>query len=256
VTSTRPEPAPPVGHHEEWGAGEPLLLLHGGCCSIEAVRDLGDLLAPHVRVLAVERPGHGRTPDVDGPYDYAQMVAGTLAYLDLLGVGPVHVVGHSDGGIVGLLLARDHPERVRSLVTIGANLDPDAWVPEDYPHVTVTDEAWATLEEEYAQLSPDGPEHSSVVVAKLHALWEREPSIPAASLAGLAVPVLVVAGEHDMVARAHTESIAAAVPGAGLLIPPGTTHLVVRERPDVVAEAVLGLLGRVPDLPGTPGVER
>lgn len=242
-----PRAARPTGHHEEWGSGEPLLLLHGGYCSIEAVRELGDLLAAHVRVLAPERPGHGRTPDHDGPYGYASWVEGTLAYLDALDAGPVHVVGHSDGGIVGLLLARDHPERVRSLVTIGANLHTGAWVPDDYPHTTVTDEAWATLQDEYARLSPDGPEHGDVVVRKLTALWESEPDITAASLAALTVPALVIAGDHDMVAREHTASIAAALPGAGLLIVPGTTHMVVRERPDAVAAGVLGLLGLTPD---------
>jgi pimeloyl-ACP methyl ester carboxylesterase len=227
------------GYHEERGSGEPLLLLHAGYCSLEPMRALGDLLSPHVRVLAAERPGHGRTPDQDGPYSYAQMVDVTLAYLDALGVGSAHVVGHSDGGIIGLLLARDHPERVRSLVAISANTRPDAWVPADYPHVTLTEEANAAVDQEYARLSPDGPEHAAVVVEKLVALWRSEPDIPAASLAGVRAPTLVMAGEHDTVARDHTESLAAAVPGAGLTIVPGTTHMVVRERPDVVADAVL-----------------
>jgi pimeloyl-ACP methyl ester carboxylesterase len=242
-TPPRAAAAPdPVPHHEEWGAGEPVLLLHGGYASIETMRDLGDLLAAHLRVLAVERPGHGRTADVEGPYDYAAMVAGTLAYLDALGVGPVHVVGHSDGGIIGLLLARDHPERVRSLVVVGANVSTDAWVQDDYPHVTVTDEAMALVEAEYARLSPDGPEHLAVVEAKLMALWTTQPDIPLASLAGVRAPVLVLAGEHDVVAREHTEQIAAAIDGARLTVVAGTTHMVVRERPDVVAAQVLALV--------------
>ncbi|HEY0215860.1 MAG TPA: alpha/beta hydrolase [Cellulomonas sp.] len=233
-----------LGHHEEWGAGEPVLLLHGGYCSLEAVRDLGDALAVRYRVLAPERTGHGRTPDRDGPYSYGRWVDDVLAYLDALGVGPVHVVGHSDGGILGLLLARDHPARVRSLTAIGANIGTDAWVPDDYPYVTVPDEAFAVLTEEYGRLSPDGADHSETVLAKLAALWTTEPDIPAASLARVTAPTLVMAGEHDMVAPAHTESIARAVPGATVTVVPGTTHLVVRERPDLVAAAVLRHLAR------------
>lgn len=225
-----------TGYHEEWGSGEPLLLLHGGYCSIEVMRPLGDMLADRFRILAPERSGHGRTADVDQPYEYAHWVADTLDYLDLIGVGSAHIVGHSDGGILGLLLARDHPDRVRSLLTIGANLHTDAWVPDDYPHPTVTDDAWDALVAEYDTLSPDGPEHGPLVVAKLQELWGRAPDIPAASLAGLRIPVLVMSGEHDMVARSHTESIAAAIPGAQLLVVPGTTHMVVRERVDVVAQ--------------------
>ncbi len=230
------------GHHEEWGSGEPLLLLHGGFCSLEPMRELGDLLARHVRVLAAERPGHGRTPDHDGPFTYAQLVAVTLAYLDALGVGSAHVVGHSDGGIIGLLLARDHPERVRSLVAISANVHPDAWVPDSYPHVTMTDEAHAAVDAEYARLSPDGADHAAVVLGKLMTLWRADPGISPGQLAALTVPTLVMAGEHDTVARDHTESIADAVPGAGLMIVPGTTHMLVRERPDLVAGAVLAHL--------------
>lgn len=245
MSSSGPDSSPagqPAWHHEEWGAGEPLLLLHGGFCSLEAVRGLGDLLSRHVRVLAPERPGHGRTPDHDGPYAYAPLVAGTLAYLDALGVDAVHVVGHSDGGIIGLLLARDHPERVRSLTAIGANLHTEAWVPDDHPHVTLTDEAYTTLLDEYALLSPDGPAHADVVMAKLSELWGREPDIPAGSLASVTAPTLVMAGEHDTVAYEHTAAIAAAVTGAQLVVVPGTTHMLPRERPDAVADAVLDLV--------------
>lgn len=193
-----------AGYHEEWGEGEPVLLLHGGFCSLEALRPLGDALAPDFRVHAAERPGHGRTPDRRGPYDYADMVTDTVAYLDALGVGSAHVVGHSDGGIVGLLLARDHPGRVRSLVAISANLHTDAWVADDYPHTTLTPEAYATLSAEYARLSPDGAEHADAVVAKLAALWERAPDIEAGSLAAVAAPTLVLAGRarHGR-SRAH-----------------------------------------------------
>jgi pimeloyl-ACP methyl ester carboxylesterase len=81
-----------------------------------------------------------------------------------------------------------------------------------------------------------------VVEAKLMTLWTTQPDIPLGSLAGVRAPVLVMAGEHDVVARAHTESIAAAIPGAGLQVVAGTTHMVVRERPDVVAAQVLALV--------------
>ncbi len=235
----------PLGHHEEWGAGEPLLLLHGGFCSLEAVRGLGDALAARYRVLGPERTGHGRTPDRDGPYSYGRWVDDVLAYLDALDVGSAHVVGHSDGGILGLLLARDHPQRVRSLTAIGANLSTDAWVPDDDPHVTVPEEAFAVLTEEYGRLSPDGADHAETVIAKLAALWAAEPDIPAASLGGVTAPTLVMAGEHDVVAPAHTASIARAVPGATVCVVPGTTHMVVRERPDLVAAAVLRHLATV-----------
>lgn len=233
-----------TAYHEIVGEGQPLVLLHGGFCSLETMRPIGDALSAGFRVHAAERAGHGRTADREGPFGYDRMAADTLAYLDATGIDAAHVVGFSDGAIVGLLLARDHPARVRSLVAISANLDPGGFVPDDYPHVTVPDETTAQLRREYEELSPDGPEHAEVVLGKLLELWQREPDIPAASLAAVAAPTLVMAGEHDAVARDHTTSIAAAIPGAALEIVPGTTHLLVVERPAEVAERIRAFLAR------------
>ncbi|GLY33806.1 alpha/beta fold hydrolase [Kineosporia sp. NBRC 101731] len=114
-------------YHEVAGTGEPLVLLHGGFSSLEVMREVHDALALGFQVHGPERPGHGRTADADGPFSYTAMVEHTLAYLNAMGVARAHVVGFSDGAIAGLLLARDHPDRVASLVSISANLDrPDS----------------------------------------------------------------------------------------------------------------------------------
>ena len=105
-------------YHEVAGEGPPVVLLHGGGCSLEVLRPMSAVLTTGYRVHAAERPGHGRTPDRDGTCSYADAVADTLAYLDALGLAEAHLVGFSDGAIAGLLLARDHPDRVRSLVAI------------------------------------------------------------------------------------------------------------------------------------------
>ena len=150
-------------YHEIVGGGPPVVLLHGGFCSLENLRPMAERLVPGYRVHAAERPGHGRTPDRDGPYSYTAMVADTLAYLDAVGLESAHVVGYSDGAIAGLLLARDHPDRVRSLVAISANLDPDGFVGEELHERAVPLETVALIDAQYAELTPDGPEHASVV---------------------------------------------------------------------------------------------
>ncbi len=82
-----------------------------------------------------------------------------------------------------------------------------------------------------------------MVLGKLGALWEREPDIPAESLAAVTVPALVLAGEHDVIRRDHTEAVAAAIPGARSEIVAGTTHMLVREKPAEVAARILAFLG-------------
>ncbi|MBL7253088.1 alpha/beta hydrolase [Actinoplanes sp. LDG1-01] len=221
------------------GAGDPVLLLHGGFCSLESLRPQSDALVPDHRVYAFERPGHGRSADLDGEYDYQRMVADTLAYLDAVGLESAHVVGYSDGAIIGLLLALDHPERVRSLVAISANLDPSAF--ED------TAGALSAMEPEprpdvermhYERLSPDGPERADVVLGKLFRLWTTEPHIKPADLARIAAPTLVMAADRDTIVPGHSLLIAASIPGAQLCIVPGTSHLLVAERPELVSALI------------------
>jgi len=220
-------------YYEIHGAGEPLLLLHGGFCSLETMQPQIDALATSYRVHAPERPGQGRTADRPGPISFDHMVRDTIAYLDALGVPAAHVVGFSDGAITGLLLARDHPERLLSLVSISANLDPAAFVESDGTDEEPDDDRWG-IREAYDRLSPDGPGHGDVVMEKLVAMWQSEPQIDAASLAAVRVPTLVIAGQRDSIRLDHTAGIARAIDGAQLAIVPGAGHMVMLERPAVV----------------------
>ena len=112
--------------HPTWytvqGAGdETVLLLHGGLSNSDAMLDsIGGLLDEHRRVAAFDRRGHGRTADTPEAFHYESMVDETIAFIDHIG-GPVHIVGWSDGGIIGLLLALRRPELIGRLVAIGAN---------------------------------------------------------------------------------------------------------------------------------------
>jgi pimeloyl-ACP methyl ester carboxylesterase len=225
-------------YYEMHGAGDPVLLLHGGFCSIETLQPQIDELALGYQVHAPERPGQGRTADRDGPISFDAMVRDTLAYLSALGVPAAHVIGFSDGAITGLLLARDHPERVRSLVAISANLDPTGFVEDDDAPSAPDDgpepEGLSPFHEAYHRLSPDGPEHVEVVLAKLMTMWQSEPQIAPASLAAITAPTLVLAGQHDSIRTDHTLEIARSVPGAQLAIVPGAGHMVMQERAAVV----------------------
>jgi pimeloyl-ACP methyl ester carboxylesterase len=237
-----------LGHptyHEIHGDGEPLLLLHGGYCSIENLRGLGDGLAASYQVHAPERVGHGRTADRDGPFSYAGGVDETIAYLDAVGLDSVHVVGFSDGAILGLLMALDHPSRVRSVVSISANLDPDGFVADELFARAMSEEDSAQIERDYKELSPDGPEHADVVVAKLTEMWKTEPHIAPETLATVRAPTLVVAGDHDVIRPDHTLLISESIPGAQLAIVPGAGHLVAQDRPALLEMMVRAFLDQV-----------
>jgi pimeloyl-ACP methyl ester carboxylesterase len=235
------------------GHGAPVLLLHGGFCSLESLRAQSDALVPDHRVYAFERPGHGRSADIDGPYGYDRGIADTLGYLDAAGLESAHVVGYSDGAIIGLLLALDHPERVRSLTAISANLDPSGF--------TGTTGALPTLSAlpkpavagpdvermHYERLTPDGAGHADAVLEKLFDLWTSEPHIDPADLARITAPVLVMAGDRDTVRPDHSLLIAASIPGAQLCLVPGTSHHLVAEKPALISMMIREFLAQVAD---------
>jgi pimeloyl-ACP methyl ester carboxylesterase len=241
-------------YYEAAGSGEPLLLLHAGFCSIEPMRPQIASLSQRFRTYTVERPGNGRTADRPGPYSYDDMLADTLAHMDELGLESAHLAGFSDGAIIGIRLAVEHPARVRSLVAISANLDPsgllrpddaddseDADVvpasPEDSGNAGGGEDIHGQLRNDYARLSPDGIDHMDVVVDKLLTLWDHEPHIASETLAAIDVPVLILAADRDLVDLDHTVLIARSIPGARLCILPGS-HMVVFERPELVNRIV------------------
>lgn len=227
-------------YHEVHGAGEPVLLLHGGFCSLEMMRPQLDALSADYTVYAPERPGHGRSPDRPGAFGYDESVADTIAYLDGLGVDDVHVVGFSDGAIIGLLVALRHPRRIRSLVAISGNLDPSAFRADDVVGGIGADAPASPdrTREFYDLLSPDGPEHADVVVEKLMRLWTSEPTIDPAELAGVAVPTMIMAGDHDVIRLEHSVLMAESIPGAQLCIVPAAGHGLIDERGPFVTFAV------------------
>jgi pimeloyl-ACP methyl ester carboxylesterase len=234
------------------GEGEPVLLLHGGFCSLESLRELSDALVPRYRVHAFERPGHGRSPDIAEEYGYDRGLSDTVAFLDANALESVHVIGYSDGAILALLLALEHPERVRSVVSISGNLDPTAFDRSaEHEHLSLspgspssTTGAGASEERpdlerlHYDRLSPDGPEHAEVVLEKLFRLWTTEPNIDPARLAGIGAPALIMAGDRDSIRPDHSLLIAASIPGARLCIVPAASHGLLAEQPRLISLVV------------------
>lgn len=106
-------------HYEEAGSGPPLLLIAGIASDGASWRPLVPLLAPHFRLVMIDNRGCGRS-SAPGELTIADMAGDCAALIDRLGLGPVNVVGHSLGGYLGLLLAADHPDRVRRLVTLAS----------------------------------------------------------------------------------------------------------------------------------------
>jgi pimeloyl-ACP methyl ester carboxylesterase len=206
-----------------------LVLLHGGMSSSASLlRSVGPGLAKFYRIAAFDRRGHGRTADTAEPFHYDSMAEETVAFLEYLG-RPAHLVGHSDGAIVALLVAKRRPDLVRRVVAVGANYHYDALLEKvEFPMEGPVFERWA---KRYGASSPDGAAHAPIVIQKTLQLSATEPTMMTADLAAIAVPVLVMSSDDEPFGLDHVVSMYQTIPGAELAIMPGTSHSMFKERP-------------------------
>jgi len=231
-------------YYEVRGAGDPVILLHGGMCTAETFDAQADALATRYRVYVPERRGHGRTPDVAGPITYENMAGDTIAFMEAMGLQSAHLAGWSDGALVGLLVAMRRPEAVRKLVLIGQYVNIDGAREEGMAllHAFTTETFPPMFRQMYAAVSPDGPEHFDVVFDKLAPLWRGDPGIALDDLAAVTAPTLVLAGDDDVLTIEHAAALARALPDAQLAIVPGTSHGLPMEKPEVVNRLLLDFL--------------
>ena len=229
-------------YYEAHGSGDPLLLLHGGLVDGDSFAQQTPVFAEQSRVIVPDRRGHGRTPDVEGPISYDLMADDTIAVMDALGTGPAHLVGWSDGGNVGLLVAIKRPDLVRRLVTIGSNFSADG----------LTNEAAATFKpdtptsavpvmHEMWKVNAVDPDRFDAVLEKMQGCW-FDYAIPRADLARIAAPTLVMVGDDDIAKFEHTIELFEAIPDAQLAVIPGASHVVPIEKPELVNQLVLDFL--------------
>jgi pimeloyl-ACP methyl ester carboxylesterase len=226
--------------YEVQGEGEPLVLLHPGGFDSRAMESPAAELAASYTVYLLDRRGHGRTPDVPGELSYEAMGADTTAFIETVIEGPAHLVGHSDGAVVGLLVAQQRPDLVRSLVFSSGVWHHSGWL----PGVLELDEgSMSFMRSWYEEVSPDGPEHFEEFTAKLDRMHLAGPTLTPADLAGIPVRTLVMAADDDEMAPEHLIALYRALPSAQLAIVPGTSHGLLLEKPELCMMLIKDFVG-------------
>jgi pimeloyl-ACP methyl ester carboxylesterase len=227
--------------YETEGDGEPIVLLHGGMADNSTWAAQFSELSPHRQVVAPERQAHGHTPDRPGPLTYAAMTDQTIKFLVAQGLGPVDLLGWSDGGMVGTLIAAEHPELVRTLTVTGSGFSNAGYVPgsmESLVALSSDDEDMAMFAAMYAQASPDGPEHFPEVWEKARTMW-AEPFDWTDQVKRISAPTLVIVGDDDFISVDHAEEFSHLVEDGQLAVVPGASHVLPMEKPDLFNRLVL-----------------
>jgi pimeloyl-ACP methyl ester carboxylesterase len=201
-------------------------------------------LADHFRVFVPERRGHGRTPDVEGPITFDRMTDDTLAFMEAVVPGPAHLVGHSDGAFIALLIAIRRPELVRRLVLVSGGFHRDGLLA---PAREIDiDGVVEFLGASYGELSPDGEEHFRVVVEKLAETYTSEPALAQEELAKVKSRALVMFGDDDVITIEHINATYEAIPDSELAVVPGTSHFLLQEKPALCNKMIVDFLTTEP----------
>ncbi len=209
---------------EVYGTGEPLLMVHGNGGSISDLRSQIAHFRKRYKVIAMDSRDHGRSADSAETLTYEKMTDDLAALLEHLKVGPVNVLGWSDGGIEALLLGVRHPTKVKKLVAMAANLNPteDAFSPEVLALIK-------SMMAEIPAAVRDTPEGRRAL--KVTGMMLVEPHIDGKALEAITAPTLVLAADHDVIRDEHTVAIYRHLPNSQLAIFPNATHMIPFDDP-------------------------
>lgn len=221
-------------YYESYGRGEPLILLHGNNESMASFREQLVSLSEKFNVIAIDTRGQGNSIDFSkSPYTYELFAKDVIAVMDNIGIKQANVLGWSDGGNTGLVLAYTYPDRIKKLAIFGANLfSGKEAVKEDV--LQVFEKRKAGLLKGQTAKSPNELRLTNLVL--------EQPNISAARLKEVKIPVLVMAGQDDAIKEDHTILINKSISRSKLYIFPAGDHYVPAKQPEKFNKIVLGFM--------------
>jgi pimeloyl-ACP methyl ester carboxylesterase len=218
-------------YYETYGEGTPLLFLHGNGQSMSAFINQVELFSKHYKVILVDCRGRGNSS-----FDYSTELTYTLEandislFLDKIGIKKAHIVGWSDGGIIGLIMAIKYPEKVDKLVAIGANINPQG--------LKDLDNMFSTIKE----LEKTNKNNSNDLFISLYKLMAYYPKLDYDDLKVIKSKTLIMAGDHDEIKNIHTIKMYEAIKDAQLAILPNETHYFPEENPEFFNQLLMKFL--------------
>ena len=210
-------------HYEVVGEGRPVVLVHGNG-EDHHIFDVGidQLVKAGYKVYAPDSRGHGANEPMR-EYHYADMAEDLYQFIRAMNLVRPAFYGFSDGGIIGLLLIASHPDSIGALAISGTNLSPEGLT--------------SSFIEEYTAINEANPD-------PLLTLMLTEPHIDPEGLKKITVPVLVTAGENDLILQSETEKIADLIPDSTLIILEGEDHGSYIVNSDIMGGLLIDFLNR------------
>lgn len=183
-------------YYEVYGEGQPIILLHGNQETHEIFDKLINKLKDNYKVYAIDSRCHGKS---ENPIDitYNLMSDDIIEFIKKLKIDKPILYGFSDGGIVGILMSIKEPQILSKLIVSGANITPDVLTPF---FALITKIMYFFTRSKYIKM------------------MLNEPNIKLNELNRIKIPVVVLAGEKDIIKYKHSKLIADNIPNSILEI--------------------------------------
>ncbi|MDE1193043.1 MAG: alpha/beta hydrolase [Arachidicoccus sp.] len=202
---------------------DPVLLLHGGLVSSDVWGFEVPLLIKKHKVIIADSRGHGRSTMSGQPLSYNLMASDVLQLMNNLNIKKASIVGWSDGGIIGLILAIKHPEKINKLFVFGTNFNSSG--DKDEPVDSAMSAHFMAQAQANYRLHSPTPDSFFVLRKKLGAMYNKEPDLKPEEIKTITAPTVISGGEYDQfIKREHFEKLAQLIPNATLEIIPNVSH--------------------------------
>jgi len=243
-------------YYEEHGQDQPVLLIHGlGSSSLDWERQT-PVFSTQYKVIALDLRGHGQSQKPSGPYSMSLLASDTAELIKSLGLGPVHLVGISLGGMIAFQLAVDSPELVKSMVIVNASPEMIVRTIKDRWQVFMRNMivrlfGMRKMGEVLSQRMFPKPEHEDIRQMFVERWAKNDPKAYMASmrsiinwsvadqLENIDIPTCVIAADQDYSSLESKRSYVNRMPQAELVVIEDSRHATPVEHPEEFNKEVM-----------------
>jgi pimeloyl-ACP methyl ester carboxylesterase len=213
-----------------------LLFLHGNGEDLHIFDSQIRYFSRYFKTVAVDTRAHGLSTRGTGVFDFYTLSADLLAVLNALRIDKAHIVGFSDGAIIALHLALTAPERIASMVLLGANYNPKGLrlIPRFQIGFVYT---WLSIASLFSVKMRQRKE--------IWALMVNQPKLTLKEISRINLPALVVTGENDMVTQHQNDDLSRAITGSGRMVIPKGDHFWFFTEPELLNQCIMNFLQKV-----------
>ena len=221
-------------YYEEYGKGEPLLIIHGCGADIKSMEYQIDYFKDKYRVIAADSRGQGKSELKTDSLTYTQIAKDWEGLVKHLQLDSINILGWSDGGIIGLKMGISNKTKIKKIIAMGANLRPDttavnSWAPEKVRKMQA---------EALEMIKKGDTSRDWKMELQLDGLLLNQPNISHSDLKKISASVLIMVGDRDIIKNEHAVEIFNNLPKGQLCIMPGMNHGAPRNKPKIFNEIV------------------